>query len=107
MSKFVTKSLMWLTREVLLKGKAWYSKPPFLLTSLDQLHFKVNLFHKTNYHNEEVNYTEPSPIVSVPRIHTWSSQQGILRLWLIDSMVTLTSRNFQVRIIFLHFPIKV
>ncbi len=45
---------------LLLKGKAhfissfWYCKHFFLL------------FYKTSYHNEEVNNTEPFPLVSVP-----------------------------------------
>jgi hypothetical protein len=56
------------SREPLLKGKAWYSWPPSLLTSLDQLLFYINIlltFFETSYLNEEVNCTERSPSVSV------------------------------------------
>jgi hypothetical protein len=41
-----------------------------LTSSLDQLLFYIeniiNLFYKTSYLNEEVNSTEPSPLVSIP-----------------------------------------
>ncbi len=60
---------MTLTREVLLKGKAQYRITLLPLISLDQLIFKAKMlftfFYKTSYLNEEVNCTEPFPLVGV------------------------------------------
>ncbi len=56
-------------REVLLKGMAQYGWPactnqfrsaPFYIEKI------INLFYKTSYFNEEVNCTEPPPLVSIP-----------------------------------------
>ncbi len=53
-------------KEVLLKGEAQYGWPlytnqfrsaPFYIENI------INLFYKTSYLNEEVNCTEPSPLV--------------------------------------------
>ncbi len=54
-----------LAREALLKGQAEYSRPP-CITSFDFSYIEliINFFIKTNYHNEEVNSTESSPLLS-------------------------------------------
>ncbi len=47
-------------------------------TSLDQLLLILKIsftFFKTSYFNKEVNYTEPSPSVSIPRLNV-----GIMNL---------------------------
>jgi hypothetical protein len=50
--------------EPLLNGKAKYHLPPCInLFSVDT---SIYVFYKTSYLNEEVNRTEPSPLVSVP-----------------------------------------
>ncbi len=53
------------TREALLKGRI-STADLLVLTSLDQLFFKLKLFFKTTYLNSEVDCTEPSPSVRVP-----------------------------------------
>ncbi len=61
------------TREVLLKGKAHYGRPPcsnqfrsapFYIENI------INLFYKTSYLNEEVNCTETSVLVSISSRYT-------------------------------------
>ncbi len=51
-----------------------------VLTSLDQLFIYIeniiNLFYKTSYLNEEVNCTEPFPLVSIPWILSCAYASG-------------------------------
>ncbi len=58
-----------LTREALPKGKAQYSWPPGT-NRHESVHFCtediIYYLYLTTYPNEEVNCTEPSPLVSVP-----------------------------------------
>jgi hypothetical protein len=58
-----------LSRKVLLKGKTQYGWPPctnrFRSAPL-YIENIINLFYKTSYLNEEVNCTEPSPLVRIP-----------------------------------------
>jgi hypothetical protein len=51
-----------LTRESFLKGKTQYSSTP-CTNQLRSVDFDIS--YKTSYLNEEVNRTEPSPLVSV------------------------------------------
>jgi hypothetical protein len=70
--------LVRLSREVLLKGKAQYGWPPCTNQSISAPFYIeniINLFYKTSYFNEEVNSTEPSPLVSIP----WSTHTIICR----------------------------
>jgi hypothetical protein len=55
-------------REFLLKWTDLYGRPPG--TNSDELFFimKLLFFNKTAYLNDEVNSTEPSPSVWVPKL---------------------------------------
>ncbi len=56
-------------REVLLKGKAQYRLPPCtsqVRSASFNIESTIYLFYKTSSTNEEVNCTEPSPLVSIP-----------------------------------------
>jgi hypothetical protein len=72
-------------------GKDLYSCL-LVITCLDQLLLILPtlLFHKTSYHNEEVNRSEPCPSVTVPRTRTRSSCQSISRRCFVTPVVFVT-----------------
>jgi len=80
--KFKAKPLESFTREVLLEGKAQYAWPPCtnqFRSAPFNIETIINLFYKQSNLNEEVNCTEPSPLVSIPWFYTCKLKHGMVR----------------------------